>query len=86
LIEVTSQGARNKIKRDIKLNDDEKRNIKVYENIAGTDWRIVSLPDISYQKKYLKGLWTEAIIVLAIVTIALILLVIILSHGARKRA
>ena len=85
LIEVTSQGARDKIKRDIKLNDEEKRNIKVYENIADTDWRIVSLPDISYQKKYLKGLWTEAIIILGIVTIALIILIMILSQRTKCR-
>ncbi len=80
LIEVTSQGARDKIKRDIRLTDEEQRNIKVYEKIADTDWRIVSLPDISYQKKYLRGLWTEAIIILGIVTIALTLLIFIISR------
>lgn len=78
LIEVTSKGARDKLKRKLNLSQEEQRRINVYQNIPGTDWRLINLPDTSYEKKYLQGLWMEAFIILFVVTLALFLLIIII--------
>lgn len=78
LIEVTSEGARDKLSRDIRLTEKELGRVKVFENIPATDWRLVNLPDADYEKQYLQGLWKEAIIILFIVTLALFLLIVVL--------
>lgn len=75
LIEVSRQGARDKLKRDIKLTHDEQISILVYEDIPGTDWRVVNLPDANYEKQYINGLWKEVIVILTTITIALIILI-----------
>jgi len=74
LIEITSEGARDKIKRDIKLSDNELKQIRVLTNIPGTDWRLVNLPNIEHQKEYIKGLWKEAFFIILIVSLALIII------------
>ena len=85
LIEVTSKGARDKIKREIRLSDIEKTTVS--KNIPGTDWRLLNLADPTYEEKYLKGLWNEVMIILSIVSFTLlivILLLIKLSENRRK--
>ena len=74
LIEITDEGARDKIKRDIKLSDNELKQIRVSANIPGTDWRLVNLPNIKHQKEFIKGLWKEAIFIILIVSLALIII------------
>ena len=86
LIEVTSQGVRDKITREIRLSEEEQDRIKVFENIPGTDWRLVNLPDATYEKQYLQGLWKEAIIILLVVTLALFFLIIVLIKFPGRRA
>ncbi len=78
LIEIGSKGARDKLKRDIRLSKEEQQRILVEKNIPGTDWRLVNLPDSSYEKAYIAGLWKEAAIIIGIVTLALFLLLSIL--------
>ena len=85
LIEVASEGARDKLKRDIHLSKAEQEKIKTYKNISGTNWRLVNLPDSSYEKVYIAGLWKEALIVLGVVTLALILLIIILLKRSNRQ-
>ncbi len=78
LIEVSKKGARDKlIVREGRLTKKEQQSIRVYENIPDTDWRLVNLPDINFEKKYLQGLWKEAAIIISIVTLALLLLIFI---------
>lgn len=80
LIEVTSQGARDKIKREINLSQEEQKRINVYKNIPGTDWRLVYLADKEKEENYIKGLWTEAITIIAIVTLSLLLMFSLLTR------
>ena len=85
LIEVTSEGVRDKITREIRLSKAEQSRIKVFEDIPDTDWRLVNLPHETYEKQYLQGLWTEAVIILLIVTLALFLLIIVLIKFPGRR-
>ncbi len=85
LIEVTGQGARNKIKREIRLSKEEQAHVNVFKDVLGTDWRLIYLADLNAEKKYIKSLWKEAFIIISIVTIALLLLFIILSKVSRKQ-
>jgi len=84
LIEVSSEGARDKLSRAPRLSAEEQRSGRFYENIPNTDWRVISLPDDKYVKSYRHGLWKEATIILAVVTLALFLLIIVLSRLSQK--
>ncbi len=85
LIEVSAQGARDIIKRDINLSNDELKQIRVFMNIPNTDWRLINLPDIQHEKQYIKGLWKEAIIIIVIVSFALILMFTLLMKTTKRR-
>ncbi len=85
LIEVTPEGARDKLSRNTQLSTDEYRRIRFYENIPGTDWQLVNLPDESFEKEYRYGLWMEAIVILTVVTLALILLVVTLTRLSQRK-
>ena len=78
LIEVSKEGTRDQISRDINLSTEELERISVYENIPNTDWRLIALPDPDFEKKYVYSLWKEAFIIILIVTLALLLLVFVL--------
>lgn len=78
LIEIGSKGARDKLKRNIRLSQEEQKRIITEKNIPGTDWRLVNLPDSSYEKAYIAGLWKEALIIIGVVTFAISLLLSIL--------
>ena len=85
LIEVTREGARDKLTRDIHLTQDERSQILVYEDIPDTDWRLVNLPDANFEKQYLHGLWKEVVIILVIVTLALFMLIFVLIRISDKK-
>jgi hypothetical protein len=78
LIEVTRKGARDKLTRNIHLSKDELQRINIHEDIPGTDWRLVNLPEGDFEKQYQRGLWKEAIIILLIVTLALVSLITVI--------
>lgn len=78
LIEVTSGGARDKLSRDVRLTQSEQNRIEIYEDIPASDWRLVNLPDLDFEKQYLYALWKEVIIILFIVTLALFLMISVL--------
>ncbi len=85
LIEVSREGARDKLSRDIKLTQDELNRVTVYENIADTDWRLINLPDAYFEEQYVYGLWKEVVIILVIVTLAMVALVIVLIRISKKK-
>lgn len=85
LIEVSSQGTRDTLKRDLNLSDAELQRIIVHKNIPGTDWRLVNLPDPAYLKQYQKVLWNEALFILIIVTIAMFILIFVMIKMAKNR-
>jgi len=75
LIEVSRNGARDKLKRDVNLSYDERTIIHAYQDLPESDWRLVVLPDSSIKQDYVNKLWEEVIIVLAIVALALYVLI-----------
>jgi hypothetical protein len=86
LIEVTKQGARDKlISREFRLSKEEQQAIRVYENIPDTDWRLVNIPDANFEKQYLRGLWKEAAVIISIVTLALLLLIFVLLRYVERK-
>ncbi len=85
LIEVTPQGTRDKLSRDINLTKAEQERIQVHENIPNSLWQLVNLPDAKFEKSYLRKLWTEAIIIMCIVAFALFLLIVVLIKTLEKR-
>ena len=86
LIEVTREGARDKLKRDINLTKEELRSIRATKNIPHTAWQLVNLPDTTYEKAYLRKLWKEAIIIMVMVAFALFILIIVLIRTVERRA
>lgn len=74
LIEVTSEGARNKLSREIRLNSEEQHRIAVYKNVTGTDWRVANLPDLEYEKQHEIDLWKEAGLILLLEILAILAL------------
>ena len=82
LIEVTRQGVRDKLTRELNLSQEERSRITVYEDIPQTDWRLVNLPDLDYEKEYVFGLWKEVIIILLIVSFALFVLILVLTKSS----
>lgn len=85
LIEVSSQGTRDTLKRDLNLSEAELKRIYVYKDIPGTDWRLVNLPNPAYLKQYKKVLWNEALMILIIVSIAMLVLIFAMVTIAKKR-
>lgn len=77
-IEVSRLGTRDKLmSREPRLTEAEQQSIRVYKNIPDTDWRLVNIPDVDFEKHYLQGLWKEAGIIITVVTLALLLLIFI---------
>lgn len=85
LIEVSREGARDQLSRDIHLTEDEQDSIKVKANIPDTAWRIVVLSDANFESDYVHKLWKEAIITMLIVAFALFLIIIVLIRVQNKR-
>lgn len=85
MIEITSQGSRDKLQRDLNLNPSELASIQEYKDIDGTDWRLINLSNTSYEKDYIKGLWIEAAIIISLVSFALLILSFFLLKIVNKR-
>lgn len=85
LIEVSREGARDKLSRGINLTQQEQFRINAYENIPDTDWRLVNLPDADFEKQYLYKLWRQVIIILSILTLSLFLLIFVLVKFSKSK-
>ncbi len=85
LIEVSADGARDRLKRDIRLNAGEQRVARLGKSIRGSDWRMIDLPDQAFAKRYKNRLWLEAGIIFAMVFVAsLVMLVLIWRLSGRR--
>jgi competence protein ComGC len=85
LIEVTREGTRDRLSRNFRLDSDELSRIGVYENIDGTDWRLVNLSEDNFEQEFIHGLWQEMLVVLIIVSVSLIVLVLLLAKVSQNR-
>ncbi|HGG59877.1 MAG TPA: hypothetical protein ENK26_08185 [Gammaproteobacteria bacterium] len=85
LIEVTSDGARNRLHRDIRLSDEEMARIKTFADVKGTGWRMIDLPDEKHLSAFRKQVWREvALAVLATILTALAVVVLVNRAMHRK--
>jgi hypothetical protein len=84
LIEVTRQGARDKLDRDPKLTPEELLRALVFENIPESDWRLVNLPDADFEEEYVNGLWREVIIMLVILALGLFVMISMMSRYCER--
>ncbi len=86
LIEITAEGARDKIHRDIRLTKKEMLGLKTFKDVKGTDWRVVDLQDQSYLDSYRQQLWQKAsTIALIAFIIGLFLIVALIRLLSAKR-
>lgn len=85
LIEVTSEGSREQLKREIRLSPEERQRIVAFEDIGNTQWRLVNLPESGYVDNYRKGLWKEALFIMLVVSAALILPLLVLNKFTHRR-
>ncbi len=70
LIELTAEGARDHLSREIRLNPAERRAALLGKSIAGSDWRVIDLPDERFAQRYERQLWREAGMIFALILIA----------------
>ena len=84
LIEVSRQGARDKLDREINLTHDELTLNIISVDIPDTDWRLISLPDDEFEADYISGLWTEVIVILSIISVALFLMISFMFRLSEK--
>ena len=86
LIEITAEGARDQIHRDIRLTSKELLSLKTFEDVKGTDWRVVDLQDQSYLDSYRQQLWQKATTIsLVAFIIGLFLIVLLIRLLSTKR-
>ena len=84
LIEATSNGARDKISREIRLSTEEQHRIEVYQKVPGTDWRVANLPSLDFEEQQKTKLWKEAAFLLLIETLIILVLLYFFTKRSRK--
>jgi PAS domain S-box-containing protein len=88
LIEVTSEGARDRLGADLRLTDEEMKRLGPSEPISGTRWVVADLPDAGLDAEERESLWRETgmtIVALALIT-AVMLRFLKLSEQRRHTA
>ncbi len=85
LIEITAKGVRDALVRDIRLSQAEQGRIRTAENVMGTEWRLIDLPEPKYAKEYQQQLWKEAAIVLMILALGGVIMMMFVWRQALRR-
>ena len=69
LIEIAAKGVRDVLVRDTRLSQEEQQRIRAAENVIGTEWRLIDLPEPQFADEYQRQLWKEATMVLMILAL-----------------
>lgn len=75
LIEVTAEGARNKLTRDLRLSAEELGQLDASQPVPGTRWIVADLPNAGLHEKVRERLWRETglfIVALVLITGAML--------------
>ncbi len=75
LIEVTADGTRNKLSRDMRLSEGELRRLDATAPIPGTRWLVADLPEAGLHREVREQLWRETgmfVVALALITGAML--------------
>ncbi len=75
LIEITRQGSRGLLQRDIHLSKEEARRVRVRLPIEGSQWELISLPDAHILQAHKRQAWMESAIIMAIVFVLTFIMV-----------
>ncbi len=62
LIEVTATGSRDRLKRPIRLSNEELRRLQTFSDIEGTDWRLIDLTSSEMLSRHHRELWVKSAI------------------------
>ena len=84
LIEVTADGARDQLKREMRLSARELDRITVSLPVAGTDWLLADLPDHDLNRKTEQAIWRETGL-FAIVLMAIALMMLRFLRDSERR-
>jgi hypothetical protein len=84
LIEIAAKGVRDVLPRDIRLSREEQNRIRTAENVKGTEWRLIDLPEEKYIRDYQRQLWKETTVMLIIVALAALLMMIFIWLSERR--
>jgi diguanylate cyclase (GGDEF)-like protein/PAS domain S-box-containing protein len=86
LIDISTQGSRDNLGRDTRLNTSELRRLNATVGIEGTNWQVVKIPDWSLYKHELYGvLWRVVVAILLSTVIALVMLRLIIKYHRSQR-
>lgn len=86
LIEVSREGARDKLSRNPELSQEEQHRILQFANVKGADWRVVVLQDARHEQEFIDGLWQELIVILVIMYAGFFLMIwLAFNISERKR-
>lgn len=86
LIEITAEGSRDRLTRDIRLADNEVQHIADSRQIEGTDWRLIDLQTGTGVQAAVDRLWRETFFAIAGVGLLALLLLALAWRAARQRA
>ncbi len=84
LIEIAAEGARDRLRRDLRLTDAELNRVRAAANIAGTDWRLIDLPDPAVRAANRRHLLREAGTLFGLVLLAAALLLVLVWRWTRR--
>ena len=86
LIEIAAKGVRDILVREIRLSQEERERIRTAENVVGTEWRLIDLPEPKYAEEYQRQLWKEATMVLMILVLGgLMMMMFVWRKDLRQR-
>ncbi len=85
LIELSSQGTRSELQRDIYLTEAEYESIHVWYDVPGSQWQLVYLPDNALYQRRLQRYRAQVLEIFVIVFVFSIGIIILILREARKR-
>lgn len=86
LIEVTAAGARDKIKRPIRLDNSELQRLQTFSEVEGTDWRLVDLTNSGLLNQRQRVLWMKAAGLSLVLVVSVIILLILMRLRVSQRS
>jgi len=75
LIEITNQGSRSTLQREMHLSVEETKRIKIRLPIEGSHWELISLPDAQLLDTHKREAWVEAAVIMGIVFVLTFIMV-----------
>lgn len=85
LIEITSEGARDRLQRDFRLSPEERAALSFMRPVVGTAWAIADLPDTELHARVRGGIWRETGLFIVGLVVVTLLMLRFLELSERRR-